>query len=176
MRKFFHLLSISLVTACSQGIEVPEPPDYSTLVAAQKDAIRYVGPETKVLAVCGASTGGGVYLDNLDEAFDEDGISSGQIIFVEDADGNPNILSRDALPELIVASEDGGVVNRISGREPSGLGLWTIVYPQTGVTVSHNLSGLIDGQLVDLWVQNKPPLHMLPARAQTFLAACTEPR
>ncbi|MDT8281019.1 MAG: hypothetical protein RQ806_10805, partial [Erythrobacter sp.] len=62
------------------------------------------------------------------------------------------------------------------GREESGLGVWTINYPKIGVTVSHNLSGFVEGQLVDLWVQNKPPTPIaLPARAQTFLSTCVQP-
>lgn len=167
------LLGCSL-PACSSKFELPPPPDFSDVVAAQKDASRYVGEGSKVLAVCGGSRGGGFYLDNLDAGFEPDAITDGQIIFVEDAAGNPNVLTRDILPELIVATEDGGIINRFEGREPSGLGVWSITYPATGVTVTHNLTGFVDEKIVDLWVQNKPPVQALPARSQTFLSTCVQ--
>lgn len=151
-----------------------EPPalDAFEVEAAITDAQRYLGEGSVVLAVCGASTGASVYLDNLQDGLTKDGIDGGLVIFAQTQNGSPEILTRDVFREMIVASEDGGQISRLQGREDNGLGLWVIQYPSTGVVMSHNLATTENGTLIDLWTQNKPQVSILPARTSIFQTRC----
>ena len=171
------LISVLLVTAGCGGTgksyTLPEPADAFELEAAKKDALRYLGDGSKVLAICGGSVGSSFFLEGQEKGFVEDGIKEGIIVFALRQDGSPDVLTRDALKEMIVATEDKGQVFRLHGRQNNDdLGVWVIQYPSTGVVVNHNLSKNSEGDLIDIWTQNKPRIDPLPARTSTFLSRC----
>ncbi len=176
MRAFAATLAAMAIASCSsQGerFSQPTPLDAFEANAAVADARRYLGEGVQIVALCGPSSGYSYFVDEKDNQFIEDGIENGVIVFALRSDGKPEVLTRDVTRQMIVASEDGGKINRIFGREDkSGLGVWVVQYPSTGVVIAHNLARKADKSLVDVWTQNKPPVGPLPARTSTFIASC----
>ena len=172
MRYAFLILLVSLAS-CAEGAKAPKELDALERQAAIVDAQRYLGSDAKVLAVCGESKGSSWYLEKGHKAFFDDGIDDGLIVFAARSNGKPEILTRDVTREMLVQSEDGGIITRLNAREDKGgLGIWLIQYPSTGVTASHNLAVDENGKLQDIWTQNKPAVAMLPPRASLFISKC----
>lgn len=175
MRGAVLLPAIAFLSGCSDGnrkVVVPDQPSPFDLQAAETDAKRYLGAGTKVLAVCGSSSGSSLFSDQLEKGFEEDGITDGVIVLAVRQDGRPEVLSRDFTKEMIVASEDGAQVTRIGKKYGDSTGVWVLQYPSTGVVISYNISTDADGKLLNLWTQNKPAVGPLPPRTSTFLSRC----
>jgi hypothetical protein len=170
------LTVLTLISACNEGgadFSSFEPLDAFDAQAAVTDAERYLGAGTTVLAVCGGSIGSSLFLDQSEKGFVEDSINGGVIVFALRSDGSPDVLTRDVSREMFVATEDGGQIHRLHGRDNTDkLGVWVIHYPATGVVVSHNLANSDNGELTNVWTQNKPKVGPLPARTSTFLSRC----
>ena len=173
MKAKFALPLIVMLASCADDAAEPKPLDALERQAAVVDALRYLGEGAKVLAVCGESKGQSWYLEKDQNRFFDDGIDDGVIVFAMLPNGQPEILTRDVTREMIVQSEDGGVITRLNGREDrGGLGIWLVQYPSTGVTASYNLAAERDGTLRNIWTQNKPAVAMLPPRASLFISGC----
>ena len=175
MRACLLLALAAFTVGCNQGgrkVAVPEAPHAFDVQAAEADAMRYLGADTKVFAVCGSSVGSSLFLDDLEQGFVDDSIKDGIIIFASRGDGRPEVLSRDVFKKLIVASEDGAVIRRLGETDTDPQGVWSLEYPATGVVISYNLASDGSGGLVNLWTQNKPLVGTLPPRTSTFLSTC----
>ncbi|MFD1612077.1 hypothetical protein ACFSCW_09720 [Sphingomonas tabacisoli] len=122
------------------------------------------------LLVCGGSKGVALFTNEM--KWSSDGITDGRFIFAG-VDNDPDVIFQDAYREFISSKEDGGMVTHYAGK-PGGLGMWLVVYAETGVTETHNLIQLDSGQIMDLWTVNKPGMTV-PANAKLFTSFCTRP-
>lgn len=173
MRNVLLISCAAFASSCSSHSYEPKSLDGFEQQAAMSDALRYLGEGSAVLAVCGGSTGQSWYFEEDARGPIPDGIGNGVIVFALRSDGKPEILTRDVTREMIVTSEDGGVITRLYGRQnDQGLGVWVVNYASSGVTQSHNLAVDWQKQLSNIWTQNKPAIENLPARASMFRSQC----
>lgn len=140
---------------------------------AQREVEALAGGEIIVRVVCGASAGKGFFLDTRSEGWVDDGITEGRIVFAT-VNNRPEVFFRDAMGRYINARQDGASINVIeSSNDPQG-SIWIILYAETGVVETHNISGLAP-DLINLWSVNKPQTMLGRARVQAFTANCARP-
>jgi hypothetical protein len=138
--------------------------------AEARRAVTAFRPENAVLvAICGESSGVGLFGDQRDEGWMADGLKDGRLAFF--AGEEPDVVFKDASGKYISAVKDGGVVTRVSGNDQVAESAWTVSYQATGVIETHNITRLPDGDLVDFWTSNKPPV-LVGASVKAFQAKC----
>ncbi|MEZ5688602.1 MAG: hypothetical protein R3E21_07450 [Caenibius sp.] len=173
MKTFSVALATSFaVIACSPTpTHEPESINGLELTAARTDASRYLGPKSRIVAICGPSKGVGLYLDSYADGYSPDQIENGVIIFGFDADDNPEIVHRDALKEMVVMSEEGAQISFNPDPRDNRMGIWIVQFPDSRIVETHNLTLGPNDQPLDLWTSNKPSL-MIKARSFAFNSKC----
>ena len=141
------------------------------LAAASSDAKRYFGNGAKVVAICGPSVGARLQLESKEAVLTQDEISGGVIALGFDANGQPDVVHRDAMKQMIRVSEDLGVVTFLPRPNGKNLGTWKIDFPTTGIVETHSLMTAPDGGLVDIWTSTRSD-GLLPARGLVLLSKC----
>lgn len=172
-RRFLAMLLLSTGACSAESVEVKEVDQtFTAQMAAQTlDAALPNSNQFKIHAVCGPSTGSGLYADDNYKSFQQDGISEGRLVFFSGADDSgPNVFFRDAGGQYLSALNDGGNVEMLGPDK----NIWIVSYPATGVVEVHNLMRQ-NGRLYDLWTANKPALSLWDASAKVFTATCFRP-
>jgi hypothetical protein len=176
MKKYrIIFLWAAVLAGCQETQEVIDPQmlDALSVNAAVADVQRYLGEDSRIMAICGPSTGSLLFLDKDGAKLERDEIKDGVVGLGFDKSGKPDIVRRDAFKTMIRLSEDGGLVNYIPSAKQDGLGTWTINYPSTGVSESYVLSKSSDGSVVSIWTSAKPKLdETLPPRGLLMYSKC----
>lgn len=120
------------------------------------------------VVVCGPAKGKQLFADDRSR-WTNDKVADGRIAFVSRA--QPDIIYRDIGP-VRSATVDGGEVRVMYPGPMAPFGVWVVMYKETGVVETHNLSVRSDGKILDLWTSNKPPIGTLPSRMFAFTSDC----
>jgi len=129
----------------------------------------------KIHAVCGPSSGKGLFGEDHYQEWQSDSITSGRLIFVSGADDTgPNVIFRDVSGTYTSALLDGAEVKFIPPTVAGAAGVWIISYASTGVSETHNLV-LSQGKLLDLWTSNKPTSALGTPSVKIFTSNCVRP-
>ena len=159
------------VSACNssgqQKVEIPS----ADLAASRSELESLLGNEIEIVALCGPAVGKAFYVDYNEQRWVDDGISKGRLVFVREQSGKHDLLFKDATGRYVKASDDGGEVRLIytagNGEDRS----FSVIYPDTGVVETHNITSDLNGGKVDLWTSNKPVV-IGPARTASFVSRC----
>jgi hypothetical protein len=130
-----------MVASCNEWVLSPTP---STAKNVSIDDLRSTADLAaksakdggRVLAVCGPSGGIAYYVKPTSVGWVDDTIDAGRIVFVIDAEGNPNILFKDATEKFTDAKVDGGQVGFLRKPNTSGEFSLIVIY-HTGVTETY---------------------------------------
>ncbi len=172
MKNVLVYASLFFLIACSsQSTHKFELLDVLDRNAAILDGQTYLGEGAQILAVCGGSKGYGLYLDDIELGYQEGSLTDGVIIYGLSKDGSPEILFRDALKEMVVASEHGAEISRLNVNDDPRLGIWTLVHPRAGIVETYNLTLGEKNQLYSLWTANKSSGSLL-GRTTSYVARC----
>jgi len=132
----------------------------------------------KVVAVCGASSGKSYFMQELQKGWQDDQISSGNLIFLIDNQNNPDVLFIDATQGVRSATLEGAKVFEVFSRPASNEHIWLAAYASTGTTETYSLS--LGGPIkLVMWSQGRPsvqvgtePNRKVGAKMAAFVARC----
>lgn len=132
----------------------------------------------KVVAVCGASSGKSYFMQELQKGWQDDQVSSGNLIFLKDADGDHDVLFIDATQDARSSILEGAKVFEIFSRPESEEYIWLAAYASTGTTETYSLS--LGGPIkLVMWSQGRPsvqvgddPNRKIGAKMAAFVARC----
>jgi hypothetical protein len=135
-------------------------------------------PNWKVVAVCGASSGKSYFMQELQKGWQDDQISSGNLIFLIDDQGNPDVLFIDATQDVRSSALEGAKVVELFSRPDSSEHVWLVAYASTGTTETYSLS--LGGPIkLVMWSQGRPsvqvgtePNRTIGAKMAAFVARC----
>jgi hypothetical protein len=132
-----------------------------------------------VMAVCGASSGMTFFRDEALQGWQQDTISQGRYIFVQNLTGERDVYFMDARGEFASALQDGGTVTELYLDPDRRDFMWAVIYFDTGVTEIYNVTYDSGRPAIVLWSSNKPSLHIpttppvtLGPKVAAFVANC----
>ena len=126
-----------------------------------------------ILATCGSSDGRAYYLEPKHTGWADDPISKGQIVFVAKADGEPNILFKDAFGGFVNAMKDGARVSFSFINEEKGSFGMIETYPKSGVTQTYAVTMDSEGNRTVLWTTVKANISAANiTKVAAFVSKC----
>ena len=125
-----------------------------------------------IVAQCGPSVGKSFYLAEKDGGWSDDRISKGQFLFDVDAEGNWDIISKDAFGKNVSAVADGAVIVKVQGDAPFKTFLLISAYPGFGVAETYSVTTEPTGKRVLLWTTNKQNEATAGKKMAAFLSVC----
>lgn len=124
--------------------------------------------KAEVLATCGASYGQARHEGEAD--WTADAITGGAFRFTLDAQGNPNVLFKDARGGVIDAAASGAEVYVAFADDLHAHIGFIVIYPDDGLIETYTIYALA-GKRTLQWTSNKGNA-LLPPRVAAFTSAC----
>lgn len=133
----------------------------------------------EVVAVCGVSSGKSYFLQEIQKGWQDDQISTGNLVFVKGSDGKPDVIFLDATQEAKSATLEGAGVYEVFARKETNEYVWIATYPSTGTTETYTLSLDPNSIKLVMWSQGRPsvqlnndPRAQVGAKIASFVARC----
>ena len=171
-RAFIFILVLSVVSACSNWAETPDVAGFSGAEASivSLSIGKILRSDEELMFVCGQSDGLAIYADEIQKGYQTDRIKDGRMAFVKGGD-RYDLIVRPTGGNYVRLSEEGAIIQRLMPSNAPDAESWSIYYPDTGMTETHNLAETPEG-LIDLHTESKPASLGLPPRAFLFRAKC----
>lgn len=109
---------------------------------------------SKILAVCGASSGKAFYVEPRVTGWVDDAISGGSVTLMIGSDGQPDVIVRDAMESSQLASASGSVVAPLIAEE-IGSFIFVVLDREGNEVTTYQVSTDATGGRTLLWTDTK---------------------
>lgn len=124
-----------------------------------------------IVADCGSAGGKVFYVNPSENAWRDDAITGGRVLIDALADGNVNVIFRDAMKRTVNVTDDGGYAVLVARNDDWSQFTVTVAYPETGAVETYMLTDK-GGEKLLLWSTIRPGLGPIPPKVSAYVSKC----